>query len=266
MNFINSKELLDLCHQKSWMISEVMMERESQHFQCTREEMKKRMAHIYDTMKHAAERALKENLVSVDGHAMGESKQLFIRAAQHSVCGGMMSKAISYAVGILEVNRAMGLTVATPTNGSSGVIAGVLLSMQEHFELSDEKMIQALFHAGAIGYLITRSGIALDGEETCKLEIGVASAMAASAVCELMGAAPETSLQAATIALTNYLGTIGDLEMDEVKIPCSKSNAIGVSKALVSAEMSLCGIGYALSFDQALEKLHFAVSNRRMEV
>ena len=72
-----------------------------------------------------------------------------------------MSKAISYAVGILEVGRAMGLTVATPTTGSSGVIAGVLLSMQERFELSDEKMIQALFHAGAIGYLITRSGIAL---------------------------------------------------------------------------------------------------------
>ena len=41
-----------------------MIQREMQLFHCTREEVMERMAHAYDIMKHAAERALRENLVS----------------------------------------------------------------------------------------------------------------------------------------------------------------------------------------------------------
>lgn len=73
------------------------------------------MAHAYKIMKNAVSRALKEELVSIGGLIGGESKRLFHHAKEQSVCGEMMSKAISYAVGVLEVNSSMGLIVAAAT-------------------------------------------------------------------------------------------------------------------------------------------------------
>ena len=48
-----------------------------------------------------------------------------------------MARAISCAMGVLEVNASMGLIVAAPTAGSSGVLPGVLLALQEEHGLTD---------------------------------------------------------------------------------------------------------------------------------
>lgn len=256
MNFINSKELLKLCHEKNCSISEVMIQREMQLFKCSREDVMERMAHAYDIMKHAAERALRENLVSMGGLIGGESKRIFLNADKKSVCGEMMSKAISYAVGVLEVNASMGLIVAAPTAGSSGVIPGVFLAMQEHFEFTDEQMVKALFNAGAIGYLITRNATVSGAEGGCQAEVGAASAMAAAAVCEMMGDSPEASLHAAATAITNILGLVCDPIAGLVEAPCQKRNAMGVSNALISAEMALCGVKHIVPFDETVDAMH----------
>lgn len=256
MNFIDSKELLELCHKNNCSISEVMIQREMQLFKCSREEIMERMAHAYDIMKRAAERALRENLVSMDGLGGGESKRLFLNAGKHSVCGEMMSKAMSYAVGVLEVNCAMGLIVAAPTAGSSGVIPGVFLAMQEHFELTDEQMVKALFNAGAIGYLMTCNISLLGAESGYQMEVGIASAMAAAAVCEMMGASPEVSLDAAATAITNMLGLGCNPVAGVEETPCQKRNVMGVSNALISAEMTLCGLKQMIPFDETLDTIY----------
>lgn len=56
-------------------------------------------------------------------------------------------------MGVLEVNASMGLIVAAPTAGSSGVIPGVLLALQEEYDFTDDQIIDALFTCSAIGYL-----------------------------------------------------------------------------------------------------------------
>lgn len=256
MNFINSKELLALCYEKDYTISKVMIEREMQLFQCSEEEVMARMKHTYDIMKHAVERALTENLVSMGELIGGESKRIYNNASKKSVCGEMMSKAISYAVGVLEVNCSMGLIVAAPTAGSSGVIPGVFIALQEHFNLSDETMIKALFNAGAIGYLITRNATVSGAEGGCQAEVGAASAMAAAAVCEIMGGSPEASLDAAATAITNILGLVCDPIAGLVEAPCQKRNAMGVSNALISAEMALCGVRHIVPFDETVEAMY----------
>lgn len=256
MNFINSKELLALCYEKGHPISEVMIQREMQLFHCSREEITTRMTHTYDIMKHAVERALSENLMSMGALIGGESKRILSNATKQSVCGEMMSKAISYAVGVLEVNCSMGLIVAAPTAGSSGVIPGVFLAMQEHFKLSDETMIRALFNAGAIGYLITRNATVSGAEGGCQAEVGAASAMAAAAVCEMMGGSPEASLDAAATAITNILGLVCDPIAGLVEAPCQKRNAMGVSNAMISAEMALCGLKHIVPFDETVDAMY----------
>ena len=255
MNFINSKELLALCEEKNYTLSEAMLEREIELFHHSETKVLGQMAHAYDIMKKAVKRALTEELVSMGGLIGGESKKLFFKE-ESSVCGDLMRKAISYAVGVLEVNSSMGLIVAAPTAGSSGVIPGTLIAVQEAFHLSEEQMVKALFNAGAVGYLITRNATVSGAEGGCQAEVGAASAMAASAVCELRGGTPKQCLDAASTALTNIIGLVCDPIAGLVEAPCQKRNAMGVANALISAEMTLCGISHLIPFDETVEAMY----------
>lgn len=255
MNFINSKELLALCEEKNYTLSEAMLEREMELFHHSETKVLGQMAHAYDIMKKAVKRALTEELVSMGGLIGGESKKLFFKE-ESSVCGDLMRKAISYAVGVLEVNSSMGLIVAAPTAGSSGVIPGALIAVQEAFHLSEEQMVKALFNAGAVGYLITRNATVSGAEGGCQAEVGAASAMAASAVCELRGGTPKQCLDAASTALTNIIGLVCDPIAGLVEAPCQKRNAMGAANALISAEMTLCGISHLIPFDETVEAMY----------
>lgn len=257
MDFINAAELIERCNEQKKTISEVMIEREILIFHSSREKIMKQMHHAYDIMKKAVNKALNEELTSMGGLIGGESKKIYTRSkTEQSVCGDIVSRAISYAVGVLEVNSSMGLIVAAPTAGSSGVIPGVFLAVQETFDLSDEEMVLALFNAGAIGYLITRNATVSGAEGGCQAEVGAASAMAAAAVCELRGGTPSQCLDAASTALTNILGLVCDPIAGLVEAPCQKRNAMGASNALISAEMTLCGIKHIVPFDETVEAMY----------
>lgn len=55
-----------------------------------------------------------------------------------------------------------------------------MIAMQEEYGFTDEQMIQALYNAGAIGYLAMRNATVAGAVGGCQAEVGVASAMAAS--------------------------------------------------------------------------------------
>ena len=63
---------------------------------------------------------------------------------------------------------------------------------------------------GAVGYLAMRNATVAGAVGGCQAEIGVASAMAASAAVELMGGTPAQSLDAASTVLMNMLGLVCD--------------------------------------------------------
>ncbi len=48
----------------------------------------------------------------------------------------------------------MGLICATPTAGSAGVLAGVLLAMRDRLHLTHDQQLDFLFTAGAFGLVI----------------------------------------------------------------------------------------------------------------
>ena len=95
----------------------------------------------------------------------------------------------------------------------------------------------------------------------CQAEIGVASAMAASAAVELMGGSPEQCLDAASTVLMNMLGLVCDPVGGLVEYPCQNRNAAGVANALVAAELSLAGIRQFIPFDEMLDTM-YAVGRR----
>ena len=121
-----------------------------------------------------------------------------------------MSRAITYAMAVLEVNASMGVIVAAPTAGSSGVVPGVLLALQEEYDLPDEEILKGLYTAGAVGYLLMKNASVAGAEAGCQAEVGSASAMAAAAAVEVMGGTPDMCLNAASGALANLLGLVCD--------------------------------------------------------
>lgn len=257
LNFTNGKELLEICRQQNCTISKAMIDREIRYFSGDEESIRARMAHSYDIMKEAVQEGQTKDIHSMGGLIGGEAKKISAHRAQtHPLCGYMISKAMSYAMGVLEVNASMGLIVAAPTAGSSGVIPGVFCALQEEFGFTDEQMIDALFNAGAVGYLITYNATVAGAEGGCQAEIGAAAAMAASAAVQLMGGTPRQCLDAASSVIGTMLGLVCDPIGGLVEAPCQKRNAVGASNALVCAEMTLSGVGNLIPFDEMVEAMY----------
>lgn len=258
MDFKSGKALLERCDEYNIPISEVMILRETAFFEKTREEAYSKMEHAWSIMKSSAKEALKGDIVSMGGLIGGEASKINSRriSGNQTACGTLISKAISYAMGVLEVNSSMGLIVAAPTAGSSGVLPGALLAIQEEMNLEDEVMIKALFNAGAVGYLIAYNATVAGAEGGCQAEVGSASAMAASAVTEVLGGTPRQCLHAATSAIANLLGLICDPIGGLVEAPCQQRNAMGVSNALVCAEIALSSISHIVPFDEAVTVMY----------
>ena len=257
MNFINGAQLLEYCEKENKKISEAMFERETTHLEADPERTMERMRKAYSIMKGSVKKPMEEDIISMGGMIGGESKKLHtLRNEGKNLCGSLVSKAIAYAMGVLEVNASMGLIVAAPTAGSSGVIPGVLCSVQEEYGFSDEEIVQALFNAGGIGYLITRNATTAGAEGGCQAEVGSASAMAASAVVELFGGTPRQCMDAASLAIVNILGLVCDPIGGLVENPCQNRNAMGASNALVAAELVLAGIKCITPSDETIEVMY----------
>ncbi len=146
-----------------------------------------------------------------------------------------------YALAVNEVNAALGRIVTAPTNGSAGVIPAVLmyyLTIENH-EAAFKEIKQFLLVAGEIGSLFKKNATISAAMGGCQAEIGVSSAMAAAALCELLGGTPAQVLIAAEIAMEHHLGLTCDPIGGLVQIPCIERNSMGAVKAINAAEMAL---------------------------
>ena len=262
MDFKSSVELLELCRQTQCPISEVMRRRECELGETTRDQVDHRMAKVLEIMRASAALPLKKPSKSMGGLIGGESKKLYDHAARgKAICGDILQRAMTYAMGVAEVNASMGLIVAAPTAGSAGIVPGLLLALQDCYKISDDRLIDALFNAGAVGYLAMRNATVAGAVGGCQAEVGVAAAMAASATVELMGGTPEQCLDAASTVLMNMLGLVCDPVGGLVEYPCQNRNAAGVANALIAAELSLSGVKQLIPFDEMLETM-YAVGRR----
>lgn len=146
-----------------------------------------------------------------------------------------------FALAVNEVNAALGRVVTAPTNGSAGVIPSVLMYylVIENHDAGEKEIKQFLMVAGEIGSIFKKGATISAAMGGCQAEIGVSSAMAAAALCELMGGTPEQVLMAAEIAMEHHLGMTCDPIGGLVQIPCIERNTMGAIKAINAAELAL---------------------------
>lgn len=146
-----------------------------------------------------------------------------------------------FALSVNEVNAALGRVVTAPTNGSAGVIPSVLMYYMviENHQADFHQIRQFLLVAGEIGSIFKKGATISAAMGGCQAEIGVSSAMAAAALCEVMGGSPEQVLMAAEIAMEHHLGLTCDPIGGLVQVPCIERNTMGAIKAINAAELAL---------------------------
>jgi L-serine dehydratase len=146
-----------------------------------------------------------------------------------------------FALGVNEVNASLGRVVTAPTNGSAGVIPAVLMYylVIENHNANFKEIKQFLLVAGEIGAVFKKGATISAAMGGCQAEIGVSSAMAAGALCELLGGTPEQVMIAAEIAMEHHLGLTCDPIGGLVQIPCIERNSMGAIKAINAAELAL---------------------------
>lgn len=256
MDFYNGNDLLEKCRECELPISSIMKLRETTTGTLAIEEVEQKLQTALSIMKQSAKKPLTTPGKSIGGLIGGEAQKISEHGkTMNCVCGSMLSKAIAYSMGVLEVNASMGLIVAAPTAGSAGVVPGVLLALADEHNIDDESLCNGLVNASAIGYLLMRNASVSGAEAGCQAEVGAASAMAASAIVELMGGSPEMCLDAACFALSNLLGLVCDPIAGLVESPCQSRNAIGVANAITSAELVLSGIKHHIPFDEMADAM-----------
>jgi L-serine dehydratase len=146
-----------------------------------------------------------------------------------------------FALAVNEVNASLGRVVTAPTNGSAGVIPAVLMYYMviENHNADFEHVKKFLLVAGEIGSIFKKGATISAAMGGCQAEIGVSAAMAAGALCELLGGTPEQVLVAAEIAMEHHLGLTCDPIGGLVQVPCIERNSMGAIKAINAAELAI---------------------------
>lgn len=145
-----------------------------------------------------------------------------------------------FALAVNEENASFSRVVTAPTNGAAGVIPAVLMYYVAFCDGNDEnKIIQFLLTASEIGSIFKKGATISAAMGGCQAEIGVSSAMAASALTECLGGSVRQCLMASEIAMEHHLGLTCDPVAGLVQVPCIERNTMGAIKAITAAQLAL---------------------------
>ncbi len=220
----------------------------------TVEEAVKRMKLRLDVMKKNIENGLKHPNVSRTGLTNGGAYKVkkFFENKNSFLLSPEFTEVIMNTLAVSETNACMGRIVAAPTAGACGVLPGALLTIAKHKNISDEKLVDALFVSGGIGEVIGNIASLSGAKHGCQAEIGSATSMAAGAIVSLFSNDIDAIESAAAFAMKNLLGLVCDPIGGYVEIPCIKRNVSGAFNAISSAEMALAGIRTVIPFDEVV--------------
>ncbi|MCF7791879.1 MAG: L-serine ammonia-lyase, iron-sulfur-dependent, subunit alpha [Victivallales bacterium] len=164
----------------------------------------------------------------------------------------------SYAYAVAEENACGGVVVTAPTCGSSGVVpASLYLLRHELVQCSVNEVLRALATAGLIGNIVKKNASIAGSVVGCQGEIGVACAMAAAAVTQILGGSPRQIEYAAEVGLEHHLGLTCDPVRGLVQIPCIERNAHAAASAMICANFAMRSDGsHRISFDDCIQVMY----------
>ncbi len=210
---------------------------------------------VWKVMQEAVERGIEqEGALPGPLHIRRKAMSYHVRAFGQGDTFKTRGLVFAYALAVSEENACGGTIVTAPTCGSCGIMPSVLYHMKKRYDFSDRRILRALATSGLIGSIVKHNASVSGAEVGCQGEVGVACAMAAAAVAQLMGGSPAQIEYAAEMGLEHHLGLTCDPVGGLVQIPCIERNAYAAARAMDAGIYALYTDGlHRVSFDQAVQ-------------
>ena len=211
------------------------------------------LLNAYTVMKEAVQTGLTENMQSRSGMVNNSGKKVFNSPV--TVLSPEFKRLISRALAAKEVNSCMGRIVAAPTAGASGILPGILVTLQELHGISDEKIAEALLVSAGIGLIMERNASIAGAVGGCQAETGAAAAMGSGAIVYSLGGGIDEIFTAVALTVQCMLGLVCDPVAGLVEVPCIVRNASAAAIAYSSAQIALAGVSPVIPVDECIEAM-----------
>ncbi|MBQ7765198.1 L-serine ammonia-lyase, iron-sulfur-dependent, subunit alpha [bacterium] len=256
MTLLSFDELLATTIEKNLSISEIAQQEEALFLELSVGDVRSKTQENLIAMREAIQNGLKSTEKSVTNWCGDDAVKMTQRyKKQKALLGTLFEKITTYAIATAEENLRMGRIVACPTAGSCGIVPSVLIAVSEERNISEDKQIDALLTAGLIGLIISYKVRLAGAVAGCQAECGVAAAMAAAGLTQMLDGTPQEILQATALALKNILGLTCDPVCGLVEVPCIKRNAFLAVHAVTASELALSGIESKIPLDEVVDTL-----------
>lgn len=268
--FYSAAKLLEIIESKKLNgIHEAVLNYEMELTGRTSAEILSEVIKRYNVMKEAAFSVLndpKNIKTKVSDPSSIKIKNALEKGDLKLLNSAIVLKANLYAIAVMECNASMGRIVAAPTAGSAGILPGCMIAMQEAYNLSDEKIAEAILVSAGIGIVIASNATFSAAQAGCQAEIGASSCMTAAAIGHLQNLTPTQLITASALSLQNMLGLACDPIGGLVEVPCIKRNGFGVANAFNAIDMSHMGLISEIPFDEVVDAMNNVAKNMNSNI
>lgn len=254
MKFMTFEELIKGCSVENKKIYELIQEQEAQEADVSVEEIREKVKLNIETMRSTIQTGMCSTEKAISNWCGDDCVKLQKRyLKQNALFGKLFEKIITYSLSTIEENLRMGKIVACPTAGSCGIVPAVLVAVSEEYNITEDEQINALITAGGIGAIISNKVQLAGAVAGCQAECGVAAAMCAGALAQMLGGSISEIINAVALAMKNLLGLTCDPVCGLVEVPCVKRNPILAIHAVTSTELALAGIESKIPLDEVID-------------
>ncbi len=232
---------------------EVVVEYEMVQKGRSEEDIWKGLAQAWEVMRDAVRTGLEEPTVSRSGMINNGAKRVY--RYPRAVLSKEFQQLIARALAAKEVNSCMGRVVAAPTAGASGIMPGVLFTLQEIHGISDKDISKAMLIAAGVALIMEQKASIAGAVGGCQAETGTAAAMGAAAIVWCLGGDTTAVFNAVAITVQCMLGLVCDPVAGLVEVPCVVRNASAAAIANSSAQIALAGVDSVIPVDEVVEAM-----------
>ena len=253
VNFDSFLEWENGCNTGNIPLWKPVIEYEKHQRNRTENDVWDRISASYLVMREAIDTGLTQDMTSRSGMINNGAKK--IRESSIVVLSPEFKTLIMRSVAAKEVNSCMGRIVAAPTAGASGILPGVLATLQEIHSLSNQTIYEGMLVAAGIALIIERKASISGAVGGCQAETGTAAAMGAGAIVYCLGGSIPQVFDAVAVTIMNMLGLVCDPIAGLVEVPCVKRNASAAVIAFSSAQIALAGDSSIIPVDEVVEAM-----------
>lgn len=248
--FSSFEEWKRYSEEKKLSLIDVVLEYEQDQKGRTETQIWDGLSAAWTVMKDAVRTGLEEDMTSRSGMINNGAKKVYRYPT--AVLSKEFQQLISRALAAKEVNSCMGRIVAAPTAGASGIMPGVLFTLQEIHHIPDKKILEAMLLAAGIALIMEQKASIAGAVGGCQAETGTAAAMGSGAIVYCLGGGTDQIFNAVAITVQCMLGLVCDPVAGLVEVPCVVRNASAAAIANSSAQIALADVSSVIPVDEVI--------------